>query len=40
MLGLGCCMGFSLVVENREYPLVVVPRLLNVVASLITEHRP
>ena len=40
MLGLGCCVGFSLVEENGEYPLVVVPRLLSVVASLITEHGP
>ena len=37
MLGLHCCVGFSLVAEGRGYPLVVVQRLLTVVASLLEE---
>ena len=39
MLGLPCCMGFSLVVESRSYSVVVGHRLLIVVASLAAEHR-
>ena len=31
VLGLSCCMGFSLIVESRGYSLVAV-------ASLIAEH--
>ena len=38
VLGLGCCVGFPLVVKSGDYSLVVVPRLLNVAASLMTEH--
>ena len=38
VLGLCCCMGFSLVVANGAYPLVAVCGLLIVVASLIAEH--
>ena len=38
MLGLRCCVGFSLVSESRGYSLVVVRGLLTVVASLV-EHR-
>jgi len=33
------CTGFSLVVANRGYFLIVVFRLLIVVASLAVEHR-
>ena len=39
VLGLHCCKGFSLVVASRNYFLVVVPRLLIVVASLVVERR-
>ena len=35
MLGLGCCVGFSLVVESGGYFLVVVERLLIAVVSLL-----
>ena len=38
MLGLHCCVGFSLVAEGRVYSLVVVQRLLIVVASLLVGH--
>ena len=37
VLGLHCCMGFSLVVASRGYSLVAVCRLLTVVASLAAE---
>ena len=37
VLGLGCCTGFSLVVESRGYAVVVVHGLLIVVTSLV-EH--
>ena len=38
VLGLCCCMGFSLVAVSRGYSLVVVPtRLLIEVASLVVE---
>ena len=36
-MGLGCCMGFSLVVDSKGYSLVVVLGLLTVVASFV-EH--
>ena len=39
VLGLCCCVGFSLVVASGGYFLVVVCRLLIVMASLIAEHR-
>ena len=39
VLGLPCCVGFSLVVESRSYSVVVGHRLLIVVASLAAEHR-
>ena len=39
VLGLCCCVGFSLVVENGDYSLVVVRGLLIVAASLVVEHR-
>ena len=39
-LGLPCCRGFSLVAGIRGYSLVVVPRLLTAVASLVAKHRP
>ena len=39
MLGLHCCVGFSVVGESRGYFLVVVHRLLTVVASLVADHR-
>ena len=35
VLGLGCCVGFSLVVDSRGYSLVVVLGLLIVVASFV-----
>ena len=38
MLGLCCCMGFSLV-ESRGYSLAAVHRLLTAVASPAVEHR-
>ena len=38
-LHLSCCSGFSLVVESRGHALVVAPRLLTAVASLVVEHR-
>ena len=38
MLGLLCCMGFSLVAANGGYYLVMVLGLLIAVASLVTEH--
>ena len=37
-LDLHCILGFSLVVENRGYSLVVVCWLLIAVASLVAEH--
>ena len=39
VLGLGCCMGFSLVAVKRVYPLVEACRLLTAVASPVIEHR-
>ena len=39
VLGLLCCVGFSLVAESRGYSLVVVWGLLTVEASLVLEHR-
>ena len=38
VLGLGCCAGFSLVVESRNYSPVAVRKLLIKVASLFSEH--
>ena len=38
MLGLRCCVGFSLVVASRGYSPVVVCGLLITVVSLVTEH--
>ena len=35
VLGLHCCMGFSLVVVNGGYCLIAVRRLLIVVTSLV-----
>ena len=40
VLGLHCCVGFSLFAESGSYSLVAVCRLLIVVASLVAEHRP
>ena len=39
VLGLHCCVGFSLVAESRSYSVAVGHRLLIVVASLAAEHR-
>ena len=39
MLGLHCCVSFSLVAVNSGYSLVAVLRLLIAVASLVVEHR-
>ena len=33
VLGLHCCLGFSLVAANRDHSLIMVHRLLTVVAS-------
>ena len=38
VLGLCFCIGFSLFVVSRDYPLAAVRRLLIAVASLIVEH--
>ena len=38
MLGVQCCMGFSLIAASSGYFLVVVCRLLIVVASLAVKH--
>ena len=38
-LGLPCYMGSSLVAVSRGFSLVVVPRLLAAVASLVAKHR-
>ena len=38
VLDLHYCVGFSVVVESRGYPLVAECRLLNAVASLVAEH--
>ena len=38
VLGLRCCVGFSLVVVSGGYSLFVVHGLLIVVASLVAEH--
>ena len=39
VLGLHCCMGFSLAVASRGCSLVTVSLLLVVVASLAVEHK-
>ena len=39
VLGLCCCIGFSLVSVIRGYSLTVVHGLLTEVASLVAEHR-
>ena len=39
VLGLHCCVGFSLVAVNGGYSLVAVHGLLTAVASLVGEHR-
>ena len=39
VLGLGCCVGFSLVAVSRGYSPIVEHGLLIVVASLVAEHR-
>ena len=38
MLGLCCCMGFSVVAESRGYSLAAVRGPLIAVASLVAEH--
>ena len=38
MLGLCCCMGFSLLAVSRGYFLIAVHRLLTAVASLTANH--
>ena len=38
VLGLPCCMGFSLVAAGGVHSPVVVHRLLTVVAYLVAEH--
>ena len=39
VLGLPCCLGFSLVVVSGDLSPAVVHRLLITVASLVVEHR-
>ena len=39
VLGLHCCVGFSLAVESEGYSLVAVCRLLFTVTSFVAEHR-
>ena len=39
LLGLYCCIGFSLVAVREGYSLDLVFRLLIEVASLVSEHR-
>ena len=39
VLGLGCCLGFSLVVAVRGCSLLAVPGLLSAVASLLVKRR-
>ena len=39
MLGLCCCLGFSLVAVSGGHPLVAVHDLLIVVACFVAEHR-
>ena len=38
MLGLCCCVGFSLVMVGRGYSLVAVRRFLITMTSLVAEH--
>ena len=38
MLGLHCCLGFSLVAVSGDYSVVVALGFLIAVASLVTEH--
>lgn len=38
VLGLGCCVDFSLVVVSRGYSLVAVRGLLTAMASFFTKH--
>ena len=39
VLGLCCCVGFSLVAASKYYSLAAVNRLLTVAASPEAEHR-
>jgi len=39
VLGLCCCVGFSLGAVSRGFSLVVVREFLIVVAPLVVEHR-
>ena len=39
VLGLHCCVVFSLVAASEGYPLGAVPRLLSAVPSLVGEHQ-
>ena len=39
LMGLCCCVGFSLVVANGGYSVVAMGELLIWVASLVAEHR-
>ena len=40
ILGLGCCVGFSLVVESRDYSLLAVCMPLIVVKVKVTQSGP
>ena len=39
VLGLHCCVGFSLVAMSRGYSVIAIHRLLTAAASLVAEHR-
>ena len=39
VLGLHCCLGFSVAVANRDYSVAVVWGLLIVVASLLVSFK-
>ena len=38
LLGLYCCVGFSLAIAKRGYSLIIMHRPLFVMASLVAEH--
>ena len=38
VLGLGCCVGFSLVADSRNHSLAAIYKFLIVVVPLVVEH--
>lgn len=38
VLGLGCCVGFSLVADSRDHSLAAIHKFLIVVVPLVVEH--